>query len=147
MSFAAHFSSKLKDLNYDNFHIENVRYILTTFNGDVLFELHPVVHLNGHDGQMQGMDRKYDGHAWCKVNMINIKNDFNLIFRRAHYLGHCNARMMDAISIFLTNVEMKQFGLATLFTTFKNIVPNLQGGCFVHGPPFCKNCNNVPLLC
>ncbi len=38
MSFVAHASSKLRDLNYDNFRIENVRCIPTTFN-DVLFEL------------------------------------------------------------------------------------------------------------
>jgi hypothetical protein len=37
--FITHASSKLKDLNYDKFHIEIVHCILTTFNGDVLFEL------------------------------------------------------------------------------------------------------------
>jgi hypothetical protein len=63
MSFAMRASFELKDLNYDNLHIENVRYILTTFNGHVLFELHFVVRFDGHCGQMQGMDRKHDGHA------------------------------------------------------------------------------------
>ncbi len=58
MSFATHGSFELKDLNYDNFHIENVRYILTTFNGHVLFELHLVGRFDAHYGQMQGMDRK-----------------------------------------------------------------------------------------
>jgi hypothetical protein len=38
-------SSKLKDLNYDNFCIQNVRYNLTIFNGDVLFELPPIITL------------------------------------------------------------------------------------------------------
>lgn len=31
---------------------------------------------------MQGMDKKYDGHFWCKVEIINIKNDFNLTFHK-----------------------------------------------------------------
>jgi hypothetical protein len=42
MSFVAHVSSKLKDLNYDNFRIENFCCIPTTFNGDVLFEIPPI---------------------------------------------------------------------------------------------------------
>jgi hypothetical protein len=46
LSFATHASFKLKDLNYDNFHIENNRCISTTFNGDVLFEFPPIVSLD-----------------------------------------------------------------------------------------------------
>jgi hypothetical protein len=42
MSFVVHASSKLIDLNYDNFQIENVRCIPTTFNDDVLFEPPPL---------------------------------------------------------------------------------------------------------
>ncbi len=38
--------------------------------------------------QMQGMDRKYDGHPWCKVITTNIKNSFGLNFRKAHCLSH-----------------------------------------------------------
>jgi hypothetical protein len=34
------------------------------------------------------MDRKYDGHSWCKVKMTNIKNNFNLTFHMTSYLGH-----------------------------------------------------------
>ncbi len=48
MSFVVHASFELKDLNYDNFCIENVHYILTRFNGDVLFELPYIVSLDGH---------------------------------------------------------------------------------------------------
>jgi hypothetical protein len=51
MSFARHVtSSELRDLNYDNFFIENVHCILTTFNDDVLFELPPIGSPNGHYG-------------------------------------------------------------------------------------------------
>jgi hypothetical protein len=41
-----------------------------------------------HFGQMQGMDHKYDGHAWCKVKTSNIKNNFGLGFRNTKCLGH-----------------------------------------------------------
>ncbi len=31
------------------------------FNGDILFELPLIHHPLGHSGQLQGMDKKYDG--------------------------------------------------------------------------------------
>jgi len=37
------------------------------FNGDILFELHLICHALGDSNQLQGMDRKYDGHVWCKL--------------------------------------------------------------------------------
>jgi hypothetical protein len=37
----------------------------------------------------------------------------------------CNTEMMPMIFFFLTNVETKQFGMATLFTNFKEIVLHL----------------------
>jgi hypothetical protein len=80
MSLVAHANSELRDLNYDSFNIEIVPCIFTTFNGDVLFELPPLVSHDGHYGQMQGMDRKHDGHVWYKVKTTNIKNNFNLNF-------------------------------------------------------------------
>ncbi len=80
MSLATHARSKLRDLNYDNLCINIVPCILTTFNGDVLFEFPPIVSLESHFGQIQGMDRKHDGHAWYKVKTISINNNFNLNF-------------------------------------------------------------------
>ncbi len=63
MSLSLHASFELKSLNYDAIIIEFVNRFPTKFNGDVLFELPPVRNLLGHFGQLQGMDRKYDGHA------------------------------------------------------------------------------------
>jgi hypothetical protein len=80
MSLVAHANFELRYLNYDSFNIEIVPCILTTFNGDVLFELPPLVSLGGHFGQMQGMDRKHDGHVWYKAKTTNIKNNVNLNF-------------------------------------------------------------------
>jgi hypothetical protein len=59
-----------------------------TFNGDILFELPPLSPSNPSSTQMQGMDKKYDGHAWSKVIITNIKNSFGLSFKKAHCLGH-----------------------------------------------------------
>jgi hypothetical protein len=88
MSFAPHVASELREVNYNTLCIENVPYIPATFDGDVLFELPLVNNLDGHYGQMQGMDKKYDGHFWCKVKTTNIKNDFNLTFCNIKCLGH-----------------------------------------------------------
>jgi len=46
MSFTVHVNSELIELNYAKFCIENVCCIPTTFNGDVLFELPPIVNPN-----------------------------------------------------------------------------------------------------
>jgi hypothetical protein len=39
-----------------------------------MFELPPLYKPMGVSKQMQGMDRKYDSHTWCKVKTTNIKN-------------------------------------------------------------------------
>jgi hypothetical protein len=79
MSFAPNATFEFREVNYDTLCIKNVPSILATFDGDVLFELPLINNPNGHFGQMQKMDRKYDDHSCCKVKMTNIKNDFNLL--------------------------------------------------------------------
>jgi len=58
------------------------------FEGNILFELpllrQPIRHLN----KMQGMEKKYSGHAWCNMKTTNIKNDFGLGFQHSKCLGH-----------------------------------------------------------
>jgi len=107
MSLATHVNSEFKDLNYDKFHIRNVYYILTTFNGDVLFKLPSIDNLNNHFGHMQGMDMKHDDHAWCKVKMTTSRTILALLFEELHAWAICNVKMMSTISFFLTNVETK----------------------------------------
>jgi hypothetical protein len=41
--------------------------IPTKFDGDVFFVLLLIDILEGHYGWMQGIDKQYDNHAWCKV--------------------------------------------------------------------------------
>jgi hypothetical protein len=60
----------------------------TSFNGDAFFELPSMFPITHKPLQMQGMDRKYDGHKWCKVITTNNKNSFGLSFRKARWLGH-----------------------------------------------------------
>jgi hypothetical protein len=81
MSVTPHLSNKLKPLDYNKIKVQNVSFLPITFNNDIIFEFPPIRLPTGHFGQMQGMDRKYNGHAWCKVKTSNIKNNFGLGFR------------------------------------------------------------------
>jgi hypothetical protein len=47
---------ELRELNYDKFCIEDLHCILTSSNGDVLFELPLVVNFDCQSSHMQGMD-------------------------------------------------------------------------------------------
>jgi len=73
---ASHTSSKLRELNNDTLCIDNFFSILIMIDGDVFCELLPIANSNGHFGQLQGMDRKYNEHSWCKVKAMNINNNF-----------------------------------------------------------------------
>jgi hypothetical protein len=74
-------------LDYDKIPIQKIQFLLIVFYGDVLFELLPLLNAHG-SSEMQGMDRKNDGHAWCKVIATNIKNNFGLNFKKTCCLGH-----------------------------------------------------------
>ncbi len=81
-------SNELWNLDYDKIHVQKVQFLPTIFDGDALFKF-PLVLPNAHGFlKMHGMDKKYDGHAWCKVIMTNIKNNFGLKFRKIYWLGH-----------------------------------------------------------
>jgi len=59
--------NELWTLDYDNIPLWKVQLLPIVFDGDFLFEL-PPIHLNVHNPcQMQGMDKKYNGHAWSKL--------------------------------------------------------------------------------
>jgi hypothetical protein len=40
----------------------------------------------GQFGKLQGMDRKFDDHVWCKLQTSNIKNSFGLGFQNDEML-------------------------------------------------------------
>ncbi len=81
-------SNQLQNLDYSKIPLQKIQFLPITFTEDVFFKF-PFVFLTMHmPSQMQGMDRKYDGHAWCKVITTNIKNNFGLNFKKVHCLGH-----------------------------------------------------------
>jgi hypothetical protein len=72
-------SNELQNLDYDKIPFQKVQFLPTTFDGDVLFELPLIIPPPHMPLQMQGMDRKYDGHVWNKVITTNIKNKLRCI--------------------------------------------------------------------
>jgi hypothetical protein len=88
MLMARHTYNKFWNLDYDKIPIHYVPFMPTLFNGDVTFELPPLLPNIHNSSQLQNMDRKYDGHVWCKVITTNIKNSFGLNFRKVCCLGH-----------------------------------------------------------
>ncbi len=62
-----HACSELKSFDYGAITIEFVNCLPTKFNGDILFERLHIHYPLGQFEQLQGMDRKFDGHAWCKL--------------------------------------------------------------------------------
>jgi hypothetical protein len=110
MFVAPHLSNELRSLDYNKIKIEYVSSLPITFNDNIIFEMSPICLPIGHFGQMQGMDRKYNGHAWCKVKTSNIKNDFGLGFRNIGAWGTCIVIMiLTSISSVLL-FEMKYVG-------------------------------------
>jgi hypothetical protein len=63
MSSTPHSYFELKSLGYSPITIEFMNCFPTKFNGDILFELFVVRHSLGHSEQLQGMDKKYNGHV------------------------------------------------------------------------------------
>jgi hypothetical protein len=56
--------------------IEAFNFLPMKSDNDVLFELPFICKPLGVSKHMQGMDIKYNSHAWCKVKTTNIKNFF-----------------------------------------------------------------------
>ncbi len=88
MVLLGHTSNELQNLDYNKIPLQKVQLLLIAFDGDFLFKLPPVLSIAHKPLQMQGMDRKYDGHVWCKVITTNIKNSFGFSFRKARCFGH-----------------------------------------------------------
>jgi hypothetical protein len=82
--------SDLASIDFDSIDVREVKYLPSSFNGDVLFLLPPVALKapSTYGRSMDGMDKMCDGHPWCTTKTTNIQNDFGLSFRRSTCAGH-----------------------------------------------------------
>ena len=82
--------TELAQIDFDRIEYHKVQFLPSQFDGDVVFELPPIcgrVHSSGARS-MEGMDKRYDGHTWCRTTTSNIHNTFGLKFRRSTCVGH-----------------------------------------------------------
>ena len=75
-------TNELRAVDYNNIPIRQTNYMPQQYDGTVVFEFPPPSALNDVAQQMEGMDRKRDGHPWCKTFTTNIKNDHKLVFKK-----------------------------------------------------------------
>ena len=74
--------SDLTTIDFENIMVRDVKYLPSSFDGDILFVL-PLVPLgvpSAYGRSMDGMDKMCDGHPWCTTKTTNIQNDFGLSF-------------------------------------------------------------------
>jgi hypothetical protein len=92
---------------------------------------------------MQGMDKKYDGHAWSKLVTTNIKKLFRFSFRKARYLGLLRCVQDDCENFlrFATHNETFWCGECVHIAILgqMTMIPSSSSfGCkFCHSFPFC----------
>jgi hypothetical protein len=59
------------------------------------------------------MDRKFNDHVWCKVNMTIIKYDFYWVSKVANAWATCDVKVTFVSSLFDLVFKMKLLGMAT----------------------------------
>jgi hypothetical protein len=121
-----------------------VQYLPPSYNGDVIFELPPnQVFASTSKNAMDGMDKRLDGHTWCRTITSNIHNNQGLTFRKSLCVGQliCNNMSCDffARSSMRTKTEWSgrtksPFKLGHLLPSDSTLVCKV---CKV--PPICVN--------
>jgi hypothetical protein len=80
----------LKTMDLSLYPHEKVKYLPCQYNENAIFELLTVVEpKDGAIGRLDGMDRKYDGHAWTETQTTNLSTvRSELLFKYMKCLGH-----------------------------------------------------------
>ena len=82
--------NELSTMDLSTMKHETVPFLPPVFDGNVIFELPPCGPSSSASGakNLEGMDKRYDGHPWCKLVTTNIHNSNNVKFRKLYYAGH-----------------------------------------------------------
>ena len=82
--------NELSTMDLSRMKYETVSFLPLVFDGDVIFELPPCGPCSSALGvkNLEGMDKGYDGHPWCKLVTTNIHNSDNLKFCKSYCVGH-----------------------------------------------------------
>ena len=82
--------NELSTMDLSTMKHETVLFLPPVFDGDIIFELPPCGPSSSASGakNLEGMDKRYDGHPWCKLVTTNIHNSDNLKFCKSYCAGH-----------------------------------------------------------
>ena len=82
--------NELSTMDLSTMKHETVPFLPPVFDGDVIFELPPCGPSSSASGarNLEGMDKRYDWHLWCKLVTMNIHNSDNLKFHKSYCVGH-----------------------------------------------------------
>jgi hypothetical protein len=93
--------NKLATLDYDKIPYHKVQYLPPSYDGNVIFELLPSsVSVSISKNTMDSMDKRFDGHTWCRTITSNIHNSQGLTFRKSLCVGQlvCNNKNCDFLA-------------------------------------------------
>ena len=82
--------NELSTMDLSTMKHEMVPLLPPVFDRDVIFELLPcgLPSSASEAKNLEGMDKRYDGHPWCKLVTTNIHKSDNLKFRKSYCTGH-----------------------------------------------------------
>ena len=105
--------NELSTMDLSTMKHEQVPFLPLVFDGDVIFELPPCGPSSSASGakNLKGMDKRYDGHLWCKLVTTNIHNSDNLKFRKSYsrLSGRPTSRMSDVLPKERTSSEIRTY--------------------------------------
>jgi hypothetical protein len=90
--------NELATLDYDKILYYKVQYLPPLYDGNVIFELLPsFVSASISKNTMDSMNKRFDGHTWCRTITSNIHNSQGLTFRKSLCVGQlvCNNKSCD----------------------------------------------------
>jgi hypothetical protein len=133
--------NELATLDYDKIPYHKMQYLPPSYDGDVIFELPPsCIFASTSKNTMDSMDKRFDGHTWCRTITSNIHNSLGLTFRKSLCVGQlfCNNKSCDIFARSSKRNEIEWLGRTN--TPFK----------LRHLPPpdsilVCKVCKVAPI--
>ena len=117
--------NELSTMDLSTMKHEQVPFLPPVFDWDVIFELPPCGPSSSASGakNLEGMDKHYDGHPWCKLVTTNIYNSDNLKFRKSYCVGHlvCENANCEYLKRASKKNEIEWSGYT--------VIPFTAGGC------------------
>ena len=76
---------------------QEVEFLPPAYDGDAIFELPPCRPLSSSSAarNLEGMDKRSNGHLWCKLVTTNIHSFDNLKFHKSFCAGHLICENID----------------------------------------------------